>query len=614
MTSDNPSVMSSERSSTLALTDTATAGRTGPRIQRDHWLAALALAAVPPLALAIHYINRAYAEAPEQAVMRVGLLLGVLVAIPALAYLVTRGRAATAPQLAEVVLATIIVALVGIDAYWIMSNVVFPADFLIWSESDFVNDIIKLRIGYPLFTEQANNESFNYLPGAQLVTYWLTAAAGASSIAAYRGVQVLFIAVAAVIAARSALDLAGTARHPDQGRPTILWTAICVLGFFLLASNSITNPYVQHLHNDSLAQLITVAAFALLVRHALAPARWQLVAMAILPGIGFMVKQTLAIWAVFYLVQLALFDHARSLRRALLFGVAAFATVLGGAGLCYLLWGEHVIYWAFTVLEQHGISPLRAFQHVLNAWGYFAIGALGGLALLRGDRTRTLLGPWLIWLGLLGSEAYTSGAAWMLNHMGPGSLVAGIWLFGALPHLWRDELQRLRESTLQERWIRPAMVVLGGLVLLGGLGVIRVPLAPFGRDAQRYVSEIEREFEGLPASRVLLDAGSWLYQQDGIVMKDRAPSIGERGHSATGDFSGILGRITRQEYAKIMVRKMHEPDFWYDHSSWGKSSGIRAALLANYREVRTIPGIPSLRSGRPDRYLFHDITVLVPNF
>ncbi len=40
-------------------------------------------------------------------------------------------------------------------------------------------------------------------------------------------------------------------------------------------------------------------------------------------------------------------------------------------------------------------------------------------------------------------------------------------------------------------------------------------------------------------TRVLLDAGTWAYFKDGVVMKDRAPSIGERGHSQTGDFSGI---------------------------------------------------------------------------
>src|SRR5690606_27774083 len=124
-------------------------------------------------------------------------------------------------------------------------------------------------------------------------------------------------------------------------------------------------------------------------------------------------------------------------------------------------------------------------------------------------------------------------------------------------------------------------------------------------DVERYVRDIEAEFEGQPAGAVLLDAGSWPYVPDGVVMKDRASSIGDRGLAQSGDFSGMLRRLEEQRYEKILVRRLHEPDFWYEHYLWPAESGIRRALLDNYREVRRIPGVEG-----ESRYLLSEISVL----
>ena len=56
--------------------------------------------------------------------------------------------------------------------------IALPADIVIWSESDYVNDILKFRLGYPIFTAQVNNESFTYVPGSQILTYFFARTAG----------------------------------------------------------------------------------------------------------------------------------------------------------------------------------------------------------------------------------------------------------------------------------------------------------------------------------------------------------------------------------------------------------------------------------------------------
>jgi len=124
---------------------------------------------------------------------------------------------------------------------------------------------------------------------------------------------------------------------------------------------------------------------------------------------------------------------------------------------------------------------------------------------------------------------------------------------------------------------------------------------------RRRIGQIEAEFNGLPAEKILLDAGSWVYVKDQVIMQDRASSIGDRGYSGIADFSGILERIQNQAYDKILLRKYLEPDSWYDNASWPQLSGINQALQENYQVERVIQPDPG-----QNRYLFSAISVLVP--
>jgi hypothetical protein len=151
-----------------------------------------------------------------------------------------------------------------------------------------------------------------------------------------------------------------------------------------------------------------------------------------------------------------------------------------------------------------------------------------------------------------------------------------------------------------------------------------MPVKPLPTDAYRYVGEIEREFAGMPAGKVLLDVGAWIPARNLIVTKDQAPSIASRGSSrAKGDFSGILRRLDQRYYEKILVRNLDGAAFWYDDRTWWRqSSGIRQALCANYEEVGRIKAVEGERrfmlfSFEPvpfpaTRYGFKEITILAP--
>ncbi len=575
----------------------------------------------------IRGLNAAWPSEPERVVQAAGLTALAAVVLPVGAYLLFQRRAASPRRAGLIVLAAAGVALVAFYLTWVSYYVEYPADILMWAEGDFVNEIVKFRVGHPLYTAQQNNESMTYTPGAPLFTYALARACGApDSIPVYRLIQVLYGLGAAVFAVGSyarLVQLAGVRRFAeDRG----LWGAIALPLFFLTATNTITNPFVHNLHNDSLAQLVAAAAYWLLLCYAVTGNRLTLTLMALIPALGFLVKQSLAIWAPLYCVYLLFFDLPRSLLRSLTFAAATFAVLAAVVAGCCFFWGEPFWYWAVVVMGSYRVPLVRSVQHGLVVWVYYGAGLLAALVLLRGAAARRLVGPWVIWLLFFGAETYTSGLNVTLNHLGPGSLIAGIWFLAAVTRVWpADHLLRGFPPRPVLAWTRSGLVV--GLVGLGyaGLGLVSMPANPLPRDAYRYIAEIEREFAGLPAEKVLLDlGGAWIPARKGTVSRDSAPCIGCRSEApvGVGDFSGLLGRLQHHDYQKILVRNLDKPNFWYDGHRSPAPTGVRNAIRDNYLEVGRIRSVQGERrfmlvSYEPlvwsaTRYGFEEITVLVP--
>ena len=565
------------------------------------------------LALVLQWIQQSLGQNPERAVAVSGVLCAAVLAVVPAVYLLRARRAVRPATAGLVTLGACASVLLGIYFFWVSSYVFFPADFLIWTESDFVNDILKFSVGYPLYSPQVNSDSFVYVPGTQLLTYLLAKLAGkGESIPAYRVIQLFYAAAAAFVGALCCHRLLRIA-HPEwRPRNPWLWNCLWFAGLLLIATNGITNPFTHNLHGDALALLTAASAYYLLLKYAETRKPRFLVAMAALMPVGFFIRQSFVAWAGW--CALFVLWRDRSWKRFAAFALASGALVGVTIGLCYAVWGEPFLYWIFSVLSKHGISPLRSFQHLLQAWPYFAAGLLGGVVLLQGRNFRALFGAWAVFFGILITQTYTSGIAWMLNHMGPGCLLAGIWFFAGLASVW-NSIASSQASTSAQSWIRTAVAAAVVALLFNGMGLVRIPLRAIPDDAYRYVHEIERAFESHSTDRVLLDAGTWVYRGDKVIMRDRCPSIGERGFTGTGDFSALLSRVADRRYSKILVRGFHAQDFVYDYYLWPKSSGIRQALAANYREtgrIRAVEAPAHLKNWAEDPYYFGEITILEP--
>lgn len=576
-------------------------------------IALAALCAALLLSWGIQVLQASFGQQNERAVMMTAVLFAVILMAAPGVYLLREGTQSKPETAGLVFLSACTVVLMAVYFYCVASYVFFPADFLVWSEGDFVNDVLKFSTGYPLYTPAVNMDSTHYVPGPQLLTYFLSWIAGQGvSIPVFRMIQLGYTAAAAFLATLCCWKILRLARPQFRLANALVWTVFAYATLFLMATNSITNRFAHNLHGDSLAQLATIASYYVLLSYIESRSRVALAGMILLVPVDFLIKQNLLIWGVFYVAYLALAD--RRVKRAL--AVACGIGVLFGAivALFYAAWGQPFVFWIFEELSRHAVSPLRSFQHMLDSWPYFAAGLLGGAAILRDRKPDGLFGAWIVWLVLILGEAYTSGIEWMLNHIGPGCLMAGIWFLAGLASL-SSPAGELRKAARIDAWIRVGALTAVLALMFNGFGLVRIPLKPISADAYRYVRDIEKQFEGTAPKNILLDVGTWVYAKDRVVMGDRAPAAGMLAMAKTDEFAGIRSRIAAKRYSKILVRNLHEPDFWYENAIWPKPSGLRSLLLANYRETGTIraaEGPKDVKNWAEDPYLFGAISILEP--
>lgn len=490
--------------------------------------------------------------------------------------------------------------------------IALPVDLASFSESPFVNDIVKLRLGLAIYTPVADNNSYPYTPGAQIVTYaisWMLG--GQDSIPFYRTVQFTYVLLASVVAT-AACDQLARCFHGESYRHRAAWPFVWLPLLVLVSVDPRFNLYNHSLHNDGLALLIAMCAFWLLTRHALTGRTWLLLPMALIPAIGFLVKQNQLVWAGIFGLYFIV-SGTIAWRHIIAFAFATAACIAGALGLFYGLWGDAGTYWIFRALGDKQVSLYRSILHLFEAGMYAAIGLAAGWVLLadadaRPSRRNVAL--WSCWLVLFAIEAYTSGLGFVTNHLGPGVMIAVCFLFVALVKLWPQADASTGRPTLWFRTCSAAAII---ILVTGAIGHLRDPRSPIPDDVRRYVADVEAEFAGHAASDVLMDTGTWVYLKHGVLMKDRSAPvslhIGANQDVNQAALTDTVSRIRGRTYAKILARQLDTEHTWYDFQNRG--SGVKDAIFENYSVVRRIPGVRGLNTPWP-AHLFAEILVLAP--
>jgi hypothetical protein len=503
------------------------------------------------------------------------------------------------------VLAVVSFVLVVVYFLSIRALLAMPYDLACWSEPMIVIDIIKLRTGHGLYQPASDSNSNTYTFLAPLLTYFLAwIARHPASIPAYRLIQQLYLAVASLLTASATQNLVRIANPDRQLRPPRVWFAFFALTSFLFATNDRTNFFTVYLHNDAVALLVSTLAFWLMTKHAVTrDVRW-LWPMAAIPALGFLAKQYLAIWLVIFLLYLWLGDR-NDLRRLAVFVSSSFsllaATILG----CRIVLGSPFSYWVFGVLRDIILAPARVF-HLYEASGwYLALGVMGALVLLRGRSFERLLGIVFAWLLLLVTGFYTSGLSFHPSHLGSATMIAASFFLAAIATLWPRDDEPLQEPRAHA-WLHLAVGGLGVVFVFAGLHFTAGRPHAISPDLSRYVQAIEREFDGQPVERVLLDSGDWFYLEHGVLMKDRVTLLLNQTPST---HFGLADRIQNRYYRRILVHRGKGRKISYD---MGRGRGFTPELEQYYREVRRIPGVEGMEDWPYYDTMLTDVVVFEP--
>ncbi|MGH9387574.1 MAG: hypothetical protein ACRD2N_25215 [Vicinamibacterales bacterium] len=533
-----------------------------------------------------------------------------------------RARPRPVPALyAGIVLAA---AQIGFYLQMIAPFISFPADLLMWGETDFTGNIIRLRSGQPLYSPVSDLNSSTYPPLASIVTYGVTKVLQLpASVPTLRLIQMSYVVLTVALGLVSwrmlRRLLIPNASH-DRVR---VWSVLVALTLFLVATAPGTGQWVHALHTDAVVLLWSTGTFLALIWYLSRPSLARLVVLAVAPAIGFAIKQYTLIWAPIIFFTLLIDDHRKFSR---LVQLVAFTTAFTGLGvlIAYLFWGPDYIFWVFQVVggdrSRLGLSAggfelslPRATDHLLRSWP-LSLGFIGGWLLLTRFPSRRAAALWTPWLLLLTAEALTSGTGWDARyHFGPGAVVGAIWLFTVLPEAWPETSTSVRMIPV----VRSAWSLAGLTAMFLALGTVPSGEAsderywnqsPFPR---AYTEAIEAEFQGYDPADVLMDWGNWTYLPTNHLALDRAVAMFELPTAGRYDLlEPLLHRIRSRRYKKVIVHRYHAGSFTYDWSLLDRPTGIRTALQENYEEVRTIEGL----SARPGPLIQYrgPVSVLVP--
>lgn len=501
-----------------------------------------------------------------------------------------------------VLLILLMLFMAGKYARRVQPYLALPYDIASWSEPQFMIEILKWHNGSVLYHPPEDSNSSIYTPLVPAVSYFVGKVAGEPlSIPFYRYLLQFYLLLAAAFTAATAWTLVKMAFPAALWRESRwLWCSLFFLFAFLLATNPQTNAFVIFLHFDTFALLVAAVGFWLLVRYAATENRRWLWAMAVFPAIAFLSKQYMVVFLGVYLASLFLEEGLS--RKTLVFGAVSASFVAVSVAFCFLKWGAPFRYWAFDVLTSHVIQFATMRDRLVEALPFLFPGFAGGLFLLFTTRSTKIAGLWLGWLVMVLAAAYTVGIAYSPAHLGPATVVGACFFLAGLVRAWTMVNS---EPSTSRFWLSWVSFVGGIALLLMALGFANSSTQRLPDDVFRYARDIEKEFSGLPADRVLLDYGEWVYLEKGILMKDRCPilTIHRDPHF------GIINRIREHYYRKLLIRPLRNGQYSYE---LGWERHIEDEIRKYYTEVRRIPAVRGAEDWRYQWMSMSDVIVLEP--
>jgi hypothetical protein len=480
------------------------------------------------------------------------------------------------------VTALFVIALVAVVA----QRVAFPYDYLIWSESPFLTNMLKLHNGAPIYGPLSDANSFVYAPGLEYLCQAILGPFGlALDVRACRIVNVAVGALAAITAALIMTRL--TAAMTSATRPrgmAVLLAGLAILVLFKSFTADVCHP--DNLHALHLMVSIALTQRALSrgdSRAALSAALWS--------GAGVIVKQTAALTTLGVVGCLVLLGARHFSARSR--GLMALAGLGSAALSCswLLLMHEHGAFWLYRVLRAHPVELSRLDQlfgqdisapHRLVLYAALVPCTIAGLA-SKNEARRTFTQLWLA-TGVVG--ALPALAAY-LKHLGLWNnlVVIDLWaMLLVVPTL----IAVAQRHDLEHRHGLCAAALLS-VIVLGSYPIKRPPSADHLRYGRAIEASLREDFAR--GDTVLVGHGTAALIRAGYrdVPRDRSNTLLELVAARRRTPKDTLERLSSGHYARI-------------YASWPLFPGDADAIMRReYYTERDVPAPafddPSIATG-----------------
>ncbi len=257
-------------------------------------------------------------------------------------------------------------------------RITFPYDFLIWADDYVMTELIKLRLGAPLYGPVGDVDSFVYAPGVPLLHRALLAPLHLDlSLLANRILSQLWLALAIAVSVLTAASLRRAERGGVAGKAAFAAGAAVALTLAAYAS-----PVADSLHPGALEMFVLAIG-------AYVAARWptlgwgpRIAALCLLPGAALCAKQAGASLGL-ALAAVALSSREPWSRRLALAGLTVVSI---GAALAALQLGTRGAFWLWGYVIPTR-QPLDAGKLLaLPGWVLRTLSPLSALVLLAAIR------------------------------------------------------------------------------------------------------------------------------------------------------------------------------------------------------------------------------------
>ena len=427
-----------------------------------------------------------------------------------------------------------VAAMLAILAYQLAGRVIFPWDKLLWCESPFLTDMLKLAEGRPIFGDPDDANSFVYSPGIAYLTFALLKPFGLHlELPFIRMVSIGIALVAAVIMGRLMARAI-----PASSRARSFVPVASGVSFLVLAQNwNVDIP-----HPDNLQILHAVATFAICLT-ALDSKDFRLaLGAAAFAGLGILTKQSGALVLVATVLALVA-GRQWSVRQYALIGLVGMVSL--GVSALPVAATENARFHAFEVIAGHSVDLgryVREFPDVFLSYPHrVLLLAIFAVVLVRSSRT-----GFTTWQRTWACFAICLLPAQVVAFAKDGAGANSWTMIDAFLLLYTWPLIASRGPITGRGWAAIALV----------LALLPVKEIPDAHDL-RYNAEIEARIAAdlREGKRVLLAHGtSSLIRagHDGVPL-DRANSIYETLYAGMPRTDGIERRIRELYYDRIYV-------------------------------------------------------------